>query len=84
MLYAGYGIGFVVLARLLPRFLDALILGSIISEGLFVGGWVLLWEAFSQIFFRNRRLKREREMNERLQAATYRFIYGDKDSLAQD
>lgn len=84
MLYAGYGIGFVVLARLLPSLLDALILGSIISEGLFVGGWVLLWEAFSQIFFRNRRLKREREMNERLQAATYRFIYGDKDSLAQD
>jgi len=38
---------------------------------------------FSQIFFRNRRLKREREVNERLQAATYRFIYGDKDGLAQ-
>ena len=49
-----------------------------------MGGWVLLWEAFSQIFFRNRRLKREREVKERLQAATYRFIYGDKDSLALD
>jgi hypothetical protein len=48
-----------------------------------VGGWVLLWEAFSQVFFRNRRLKKEREMNRRLQNATYRFIYEDTDGLSQ-
>jgi hypothetical protein len=75
--YAGYGVAFVVLAQFLPNILEGLILVSLVSEGLFIGGWVLLWEAFSHIFFRSRRLKRERELNERLQNATYRFIYED-------
>lgn len=83
LLYTGYGIAFVVLAQSLSKLLDGLILISIVSEGLFVGGWVLLWEAFSQVFFRNRRLKKEREMNRRLQNATYRFIYEDTDGLSQ-
>lgn len=83
MRYTGFGIAFVILAQSLPNFLDTFLLVSILSEGLFIGGWVLLWEAFSQIFFRNRRLRKEREMNERLQNATYRFIYEDRDGLHQ-
>lgn len=83
LLYTGFGIAFVILAQSVPNLLDAFILVSILSEGLFIGGWVLLWEAFSQIFFRNRRLRKEWEMNERLQAATYRFIYEDKEGLTQ-
>jgi|SRR5690554_1262671 len=79
MRYAGFGIIFVVLAQGLPSLLDALILGSILSEGLFIGGWVLLWEAFSQVFFRRRKLKRERELNQRLENATYRFMYESRD-----
>lgn len=75
MRYAGFGIAFVVFAHSLPDLLDSLILGPVISEGLYIGGWVLLWEAFSQIFFRSRNLKRERELNQRLENATYRFVY---------
>lgn len=78
MQYTGFGIAFVVFAQALPKMLDAFLLGTILSEGLFIGGWVLLWEAFSQIFFRSRQLKRERELNQRLQDATYRFVYEDR------
>jgi len=80
MRYTGFGIAFVVLAQALPKLLDAFVIASIVSEGLFIGGWVLLWEAFSHIFFRSRNLKRERELNERLQNADYRFIYECRNS----
>lgn len=42
---------FLLFAYLMPKDLDMILFINIIVEGLFIGGWVLLWEAFSLFFF---------------------------------
>ncbi|MGG6241066.1 hypothetical protein ACQ4N7_20785 [Nodosilinea sp. AN01ver1] len=49
------GLGTLLLARLAEPF-DINILTSVLTEGLFIGGWVFLWEAVSLFFFSNRDL----------------------------
>lgn len=50
--------GFVTLwaARLLSEPAEAYTLTSVLTEGLFIGGWVFLWEAVSLFFFSNQEL----------------------------
>lgn len=39
---------------------------TVITEGIFIGGWVFLWEAVSLFFFSNRDLYQRRKMYKRL------------------
>ncbi|MFQ4139261.1 hypothetical protein PGN35_023395 [Nodosilinea sp. PGN35] len=49
------GLGTLLVARLAEP-LDINIFTSVLTEGLFIGGWVFLWEAVSLFFFSNRDL----------------------------
>ncbi|RAK07104.1 hypothetical protein C8C77_11840 [Halanaerobium saccharolyticum] len=55
--YILMGITFLITAYLIPESKDLSLLISLLMEGLFVGGWVFLWEAFSIFFFGSRELK---------------------------
>ncbi|WP_208107527.1 hypothetical protein [Halanaerobium saccharolyticum] len=57
MTYILMGITFLITAYLIPESEDLSLLISLLMEGLFVGGWVFLWEAFSIFFFGSRELK---------------------------
>lgn len=53
--YVLAGLGTLLVARLAEP-LDINIFTSVLTEGLFIGGWVFLWEAVSLFFFSNRDL----------------------------
>ncbi len=53
--YVIAGLGTLLVARLAEP-LDINIFTSVLTEGLFIGGWVFLWEAVSLFFFSNRDL----------------------------
>ena len=55
--YVVMGVLFLISAYLIPETKDLSLLISLLMEGLFVGGWVFLWEAFSIFFFGSRELK---------------------------
>ena len=38
------------------------VFSSIFTEGLYIGGWVLLWEAFSLFFFESYEIKQRRKL----------------------
>jgi len=50
-IYIMLGFIFIVTSTLMDYLLDATILKDILSQGIFIGGWVLMWEAFSLFFF---------------------------------
>jgi len=56
-IYIVMGILFLITAYLIPESQDLSLLISLLMEGLFVGGWVFLWESFSIFFFGSRELK---------------------------
>lgn len=54
------------------RFAEAVVIG-LLAEGLFIGGWVFLWEAVSLFFFTNRDLSHRYRLYVRLQSAPVIF-----------
>jgi hypothetical protein len=53
------------------------IVTSIIHEGIFIGGWVFLWEFFTNIFITRRELQEEYKTIKRLYKSEVIFIYTD-------
>ncbi|QQE66903.1 hypothetical protein GFS31_36070 [Leptolyngbya sp. BL0902] len=52
--YVLMGLGTLWAARLISVPAEAYAITSVLTEGLFIGGWVFLWEAVSLFFFSNR------------------------------
>ncbi len=73
--YIAISIGFLLLAYLLPTVSDLGIMFSILMEGLFIGGWVMLWEAFSLFFFASHELRVKRKHLIRLLESELSIIY---------
>lgn len=48
---------------------------TILTEGMFIGGWVFLWEAFSLFFFTDQEHKRKLKLIQRLLDYPIVFIY---------
>lgn len=48
---------------------------DVITEGLFIGGWVLLWEAFSLFFFSSYELRKKKKMYQRFLLTEIMFTY---------
>jgi len=51
------------------------IVSNILHEGIFIGGWVFLWEFFTSIFITRRELQEEYKIFKRLYRADILFIY---------
>jgi hypothetical protein len=77
--YIVMGILFLLTAYLIPETKDLSILISLLMEGLFVGGWVFLWEAFSIFFFGSRELKDKKRRYFRYLDSDIVFNYRDRE-----
>ena len=49
-------------------------ISQIIKDGLFVGGWLFIWETFSNIFIKSHKLSEERQIIQRFKRARIKFI----------
>lgn len=49
-------------------------ISQIIKDGLFVGGWLFIWETFSNIFIKSYKLSEERQIIQRFKRAQIKFI----------
>ena len=49
-------------------------ISQIIKDGLFVGGWLFIWETFSNIFIKSYKLSEERQIIQRFKRARIKFI----------
>lgn len=66
---------FLLFAYLMPKDFDLILFINIIVEGLFIGGWVLLWEAFSLFFFDSHDLRIRKKHLNKLKDSKIYFDY---------
>ncbi|MFZ5967391.1 MAG: hypothetical protein ACOYVK_09495 [Bacillota bacterium] len=50
---------------------------NVLHEGIFIGGWVFLWEFFTNIFITRRELQEEYRLYKRLYHSEIKFVYYD-------
>ena len=68
-----FSLTLITAAVLVGKFSDAVLLLSILDEGLYIGGWVFLWEAISINFIQMDETIEEKKRAERLRAAPIHF-----------
>ena len=71
--YIFAGLGTLWVGRLLSKPADVSDITAVLTEGLFIGGWVFLWEAVSLFFFSNRDLYQRYRTYKRLRNAEVIF-----------
>lgn len=54
--YILIGVIFLAIAVIFEKLFDKTVLTSILGQGLFIGGWVFVWEAFTLLVFKNEEL----------------------------
>lgn len=72
--YVLFGFSFLIMAYYLDWLTDGVTM-EIVSQGLFIGGWVFIWESFSLIFFKTRAQKVKKNWYLRLINAPIQFKY---------
>ena len=73
--YIMMGIIFLLAAYFLPETAGNQLLYSLFMEGIFIGGWVFLWEAFSQFFFASHEIRKKRKYYQRFLNSRLQFKY---------
>lgn len=48
---------------------------DVIKEGIFIGGWVFLWEVFTNIFIKSKKFQTKYKIYKRLYLSDIRFVY---------
>ena len=76
-LYGFFGLILIFLATGLRQAAPALPFIDVIIEGLFIGGWVLFWELFSGIFFKQADIRHRKNILTRLMQAEIAYQYMD-------
>jgi len=71
--YLLIGFLFLWLGSSFPVYLAEGLVSSLLSEGIFIGGWVFIWEAVYQFFFQNREFYALYKQVKRLQLAPIAF-----------
>lgn len=75
MLFITLGFFFILIAYVVQN-LSYINLGfDVLLEGVFIGGWVLLWEAFSLFFFSMYEVRRKKAMYQRFLDSEFVFKY---------
>ncbi len=81
--YLLFGVMFLVGAYLVRTFLAGPFPLGVLPEGLAIGGWVLFWEAFTIVFFRNRDVNERIRHLRRFVRARIAYVYKEKSDLAR-
>ena len=80
MVYASMAFAFLTLAYSVQNGgMSGKLFSSIILEGIFIGGWVFLWEAFSLIFIANQDVKKKLKEYKRFIRSDIEFKYEKKE-----
>ncbi|MDA3846914.1 MAG: hypothetical protein PF505_10305 [Vallitaleaceae bacterium] len=66
-----------LLGALADQYIQGSIIAQLLSEGLFIGGWVMIWEMFSSWFFNINQLTRKIKHFTRLQKVNIVYEYKD-------
>ena len=72
--YLMIGFSFILGATLLDQVLDRITF-NVLTQGLFIGGWVFIWESVSLLFFKIRGLRQDHKRYEKIKNATIYFKY---------
>lgn len=80
-LYVLVAFFFFLSAYFFKPFAKDLLYFDILLEGVFVGGWVFLWEAFSLAFFESKKLYKKRKEYQRLLNSKIKFSYDIKSEI---
>ncbi len=73
--YSSLGIIFLTLTYIFQNMTEITFPFSIFFEGLFIGGWVMFWEAFSLFFFTGSELRGRRKRYARYSDSLIQFEY---------
>jgi hypothetical protein len=76
--YITLALSFITLAYLLASFFEEHLMFTILREGLFIGGWFLMWESFSLFFFDSYEVRQRRKRYQRYLDSDIDFIYKSK------
>jgi len=79
--YGGAGLIFLLLGAYLPRLLKGISFFGVLKEGLIIGGWVLFWESFSIIFFKDAFYRDKQKHLKRLIRSSIEFHYHGKKEM---
>lgn len=74
LMYLVLGFSFIALAYVLTNYPVTLSF-DIIKEGLFIGGWVFLWEAISLFFFVSGDMRKQKRQYKRFASTIIHFVY---------
>lgn len=75
--YVLAGLGTLLVATLMAEPSEGSVVTSVLTEGLFIGGWVFLWEAVSLFFFSNRDLLNRYSLYQRFRRSQVIFKEAD-------
>jgi len=75
LLYFVTGSIFLVSALFIQKILGSTMIGKILPEGLIIGGWVLLWEIFSIVFFKLKDINFRRKIYRKLLTTKITYVY---------
>jgi len=70
------GVGLLVLSSYVSQNSNMPSFGSILEQGLLIGGWVMIWEMFSATFFRMSRINRRLRLIDRLVKSEVQYETG--------
>jgi hypothetical protein len=73
-LYLIFGFCFILSANQLSNYLDT-VTSSVFSEGLFIGGWVFVWESISLSFFKSSQVRIESKRFKRIMNSSVQYKY---------
>ncbi len=74
-MYVFFSVLFLLASSLVPEVNQMSMIYEIFIQGLFVGGWVLLWEAFSLFFFVSHDVRQKRKRYVRFLESEVQFKY---------
>ncbi|MBN2509371.1 MAG: hypothetical protein JXB03_03805 [Spirochaetales bacterium] len=78
VLYGGFGLLFLSGGVLLQNQLGESPIATILNEGLIIGGWVLFWECFDIVFFKDAFHRETMKHQKRLITTNVRFEYHER------
>lgn len=69
---------FIALGAILKNTLSESLFEQVLTEGLYIGGWVMMWEMFSTWFFEVKKYRKKLKHFKRLQTIEYEYFYTDE------
>ena len=69
----------ITISTLLNNALDISLFKQVVIEGLYIGGWVMMWEMFSTWFFQVNKYRNKLKHFRRLENIEYEYYYADEE-----